>query len=226
MMKIKKTGTASLFLALAAMLSSTALFAQSRSEKIRVPADALKPVYSKEYFDDNLKDFKTWLKSLSELPPTGAEFQKRAQEFGEASDSRVSLQLRNMRLLATNPDLEEVTKLPRSWYFRIYNAALPLQTAVKILAGTKVVCVEQKYQLAKKMWEDAVEETLAILEKPPKKLSAEALSAIAAKNKERREKEYIKWYREKQAEEQRKAKEKAAGKTKKGDKPKKKETEE
>jgi hypothetical protein len=87
--------------------------------------------------------------------------------------------------------------------------------------------VERNYQAAKRAWEDAVEETLAVLDKPPKKLSKEALEPIIAKNRERRRKEYIKLYRMKQAAEAQKAKEKeaAAGK-KKGDKPKKKSKEE
>ena len=216
-------------LLLTAFLLPGTILAQGgkKDDEIRVPAEALRPPYTKSHFDDELKNFKTWLESIGQLPATGEEFKRRAQEFSEASETHISLQLRNMRSIATNPDLEEVTKLPRSWYGQIYNAALPLQSAVKILNGIKVVCVEQKYQAAKKEWTAAVEETLAVIDKPPKKLSKEALEPIIAKNRERRKKEYIKWYKAKQAAELKKAKEEAA-KKKSGGKPKKKskETEE
>lgn len=215
-------------LLLTALLTPGILSAQQKGsgkkEEIRVPAEALVPHFQADYFSEHLKDFRKWLKSI-ELPASGAEFQKRAADFDAASSGNVRIHLVYLRnLVATHPDLEEVTKIPRSWYGQIYNAALPLQSASEGLDSIKNLCVERQYQAAKKAWEEAAEETLAVLDKPPKKLSKEALEVIAAKNRERRRKEYIKWYREKQAEELRKAKEKAASGGKK--KKKNKETEE
>ena len=208
-MKIKEKGaTALLFMVLlTALLSGPALFAQgSKNENIRVPSEALKPAYAKDYFDGGMKNFKVWLESLAQLPAGGEEFKRRAREFGEISPSSVSLQLMNMRSIATNPDLEEVTKLPRSWYAQIYNSALRLQSAERTLVGMKVFCVEEDYQKARRVWVSAVAETLSIIAKPPKKLSAEKLEVIAAENRERRKKEYIQQYKAKLA------KEKSAGK--------------
>ena len=201
-MKIKGNSPSSLlFLIMAVMLSGSALFAQSsKKEDIRVPPEALKPAWTKDYFDDNLKNFKVWLASLAQLPAGGGEFKRRAREFGEISPSSVSLQLMNMRSIATNPDLEEVTKLPRSWYAQIYNAALPLQTAARTLVGMKVFCVEEDYQKARRIWINAVAETLALIDNPPKKLSKKKLDEIAAKNRERRKREYIKMYKARQSE--------------------------
>lgn len=218
-------------LLLTALLTPELLSAQQKGsgkkEEIRVPSEALAPHFQAEFFSAQLKDLRKTLKS-TELPATGAEFQKRADEFSAISSGKIRTRLVYLRdLIAMHPDVEEVTKLPRSWYGQIYNAALPLQDASEALDSVKDLCVERKYQAAKNAWEQAVEETLAILEKPPKKLSKEALEPIVAKNRERRRKEYIKWYRVKQAEEQQKAKEKAAaGGRKKGDKPKKKSKEE
>ncbi len=218
-------------LLLTALLTPGILSAQQKGsgkkEEIRVPSEALLPHFQAEFFSGQLKELRKTLKSI-ELPATGAEFQKRADDFSSISSGKIRTRLVYLRdLIATHPDVEEVTKLPRSWYGQIYNAALPLQSAAEGLDSIKDLCVERNYQAAKRAWEDAVEETLAVLDKPPKKLSKEALEPIIAKNRERRRKEYIKLYRMKQAAEAQKAKEKeaAAGK-KKGDKPKKKSKEE
>lgn len=223
---MKNDGKTLLFpLLLAAfLLTPGILSAQQRGagkrEDIRVPSGALVPFYTPDYFSGKLKKFKTWLEAV-QLPPSGAEFKKRAKEFSVISDGNVRTKLLDMRGLAMEPDLEEVTKLPRSWYAQIYNAARPLQVAAEALNENKIVVEERRYQTAKKVWNETVENVLAVLEKPPKKLSREELEIIAAKNRDRRRKEYIKWYRAKQAEEQKKAREKAAGK-KMTDKPKKK----
>ena len=217
-MKINRSGIVLLLIVLPAILPNTALFAQGsgRSEEIRVPSEALRPYYKPEDFSGKLKEFRNWLEAI-QLPASGAEFQKRAKDFDNITIGDVRTKLMSLRDLATDPDLEEVSRLPRSWYEKIFNAALPLQSSVETLNGIKILCEERNYQAAKRAWERAAAETLAIMSKPPKKLSSEDLSAIAAKNRERRRKEYIKWYREKQAEELRKAKEKAAsgGKKKK-----------
>ena len=227
-MKINRKNLLPFFL-LTAFLLTGAVLAQGGKDEIRVPSEALRPYYTPEDFSGKLKKFRNWLESI-QLPASGAEFQRRAKDFDNITIGDVQTQLMSLRSLATDPDLEEVTRLPRSWYGQIYNAALSLLNSAETLNGIKILCEERNYRTAKKIWEEAVEETLAVLDKPPKKLSKEALEPIIAKNRERRRKEYIKWYREKQAEELRKAKEKAAagGKTKKGDKPKKKskETEE
>ena len=214
-------------LLLTALLTPGILSAQQKGsgkkEEIRVPFAALEPFYAADYFSGELKNFRKWLKSV-ELPATGEEFKRRVADFDATSSGNVQIQLMNLRDLAMDPDLEEVTKLPRSWYSQIYNAALPLQKASEVLINVRTFCEERQYRAAKKIWEDAVEETLAVLDKPPKKLSKEALEPIVAKNRERRRKEYIKWYRMKQAEDLKKAKEKAASGGKK--KKKNKETEE
>lgn len=204
---------------LAAMLSGSALLAQgSRKDEIRIPSEALKPAYSKTYFEENLQNFKTWLEAASQLPPTGEEFKRRAREFDDISVGTVSLQLTNMRSIATNPDLEESTRLPRSWYAQMYNAALPMQSAAEILNSAKFFCEEKSYQKAKRIWVNAIGETLSVMENQPKKISKEEWERICAANRERRRKDYIKQYKAKQAEELRKAREKAAGR--KTDRPK------
>lgn len=228
-MKIDRTFVFASLL-MAALLTPELLSAQQKGsgkkEEIRVPSEAMMSPFSSEYFSDELKKFKTWLKS-TQLPETEEDFRRDVAFQDALSETNVNLRLVTILSLATNPDLEEVTKLPKSWFGRIYNTALPLQNAARALFDAKVQNAERKYQAAKNAWEQAVEETLAVLNKPPKKLSTEELSVISAKNRERRRKEYIKWYRVKQAEEQQKAKEKAAaGGRKKGDKPKKKSKEE
>lgn len=221
---MKTDGRILLFLLLLAafLLTPGMLSAQRRGsgkrEEIRIPPQALEPAWTKEYFDDNLKNFKVWLESLAQLPPTGAELKSRAGDFKELSASSVQVHLAGMQNLAANPDLEEVTRLPRSWYARIYNAALPLQTLVETLNSVKVFGSSQNYASTKGAWEKAVAEALELLGKPPKKLSREELEVIKAQNRERRKKEYIKSYRAKQAEERKKAREGAAGK-KKSEKP-------
>lgn len=224
-MKINRKNLLPFFL-LTAFLLPGAVLAQGGKDEIRVPSEALRPYYTPEDFSGKLKKFRNWLESI-QLPASGAEFQRRAKDFDNITIGDVQTQLMSLRSLATDPDLEEVTRLPRSWYGQIYNAALPLLNSAETLNGIKILCEERNYRTAKKIWEEAVEETLAVLDKPPKKLSKEALEPIIAKNRERRRKEYIKWYRMKQAEDLKKAKEKAAsGGKKKGDKPKKKSKEE
>lgn len=216
-----------LFLLLFSVFLPGMILAQgSRKEDIRVPAEALVAHIPPKLFTDELKAFKEWLGSV-ELPPTAAEYQRRASDFSATSPGSIQEKLTRFRSVATNPDLEEVTKLPRTWYKQIFNAALPLQSVAETLNSQKTIPVERQYQAAKKVWTAAVEETLAVIDKPPKKLSKEALEPIIAKNRERRKKEYIKWYKAKQAAELKKAKEEAA-KKKSGGKPKKKskETEE
>ena len=90
---------------LTALLSGPALFAQgSKNENIRVPSEALKPAYTKEYFDNNLKDFKAWLESLEQLPDScvaaAAELQKDRDIYtskGVFSDSIIDYLERYLR---------------------------------------------------------------------------------------------------------------------------------
>lgn len=208
----RSTFTLLFLIILTGLLPGTPLMAQnSKRDEVRVPSEALKTAYTKEYFDGELKNFKAWLETAL-LPATGAEFRRQAKEYGDISIGRISLRLSNLRSLATNPDLEEVTRLPRSWYARIYNAALPMQSVVKVLTSVKASPDEKSYQAARRTWDAAVEETLDIIGKQPKKISKEEWEIVCAKNRERRKKEYIKWYRAKQVEDLKKAKEKAAGK--------------
>ena len=228
---MKTDGRSLLFplLAAALLLTPEILSAQQRGsgrkEEIRVPSAALKPFHTADFFSGEVKKFKDFLESL-ELPPTLAEFQQKASDYDSMTGNEIRTRLANFRVIVLHPDLEEVTRLSRNWYGQVYNAALPLQTIVLPLNNMLESEDGRSYQAVKKILDDAKAETLALLKKP-KKLSGEELEIIAAKNRERRKKEFVKWYRAKQAEELKKAREKAAGK-KKSDKPKKKprETEE
>lgn len=217
-MKTENSGTFFLLLVLTVLLSGSALFAQnSKKEEIRIPSAALKPFHNEAFFSDEVKKFKTWLESL-ELPPSLEEFQKKPSDFEPLISNEFQTRLTYLRSVALHPDLEEVTRISRNWYGRLYNAALPIQKVSHTLNNMTESGNEQRYQAVKKILDDAKAEALAILKKP-QKLSREELEVIAAKNRERRRKEYIKWYRAKQAQDLKKAREKAAGK-KKSDKQK------
>lgn len=208
------------FLLAALLLMPGTLSAQRRGsgkrEEIRIPAAALRPFHTEDFFSDEVKAFKTCLESL-ELPPSLAEFQRRADDFAPVIGNEFRVRFMNFRSIALHPDVEEVTRISRSWYERVLDAAQPILTVAPSLNNMMESSDDRRYQAVKKVLENAKAETLALLKKQ-KKLSKEELEIIAGKNRERRKKEYIKWYRAKQAEEQKKAREGAAGK-KKSEKP-------
>lgn len=201
---------------------------RKEKEDIRVPKEVLVCPRTAADFEMKMKEYFDWLDSFR-FPHSAAAMSKEYPACKEIHPGAIKEKLYMMKAVATDPDLEEATRLPRTWYMKIYNAALELVKASEILRGVYSVPNEKRFLAAKQQYIAAISQQKKIYADPPKKIAKEAYEEICKQNKARRKKDYIVWYKKQQAEAAKKyqaATDKASAKKKPKKKPAAEETEE
>lgn len=171
-----------------------------KKKEPEMPKELLYPQVQPQYFEEQLDKFvKEWICKF-QFPANAKSFKANFRDCQHLTPGAIQQGLLGFRNIAMHPDLEEVTRLPRSWYIEIFNAALPLEQASKKLLNVSLIPSEQKFQESKAMFIAAATKVLAIYEKKPKKIAKEKYEEICAKNKARRKKEWLENYKKQQAE--------------------------
>jgi hypothetical protein len=177
-----------------------------RAKEPEVPKMALLPKVSKTHFEQNVNKFLDWVDSLHDAPATVREYSVNPRKYKFMSPSEIKQKVLGFRSLIQHPDLEEVTGHSRNWYIRIYNAALPMIQASDVIYGMRSMPSAQKYNSALASLHKSMNAVLDASETKPQRLSREQLIRITNQNRERRKKEWLKWY---YADQKRKAQEAA-----------------
>lgn len=165
-----------------------------RAKEPEVPKMALLPKVSKTHFEQNVNKFLDWVDSLHDAPATVREYGVNPRKYKFMSPSEIKQKVLGFRSLIQHPDLEEVTGYSRNWYIRIYNAALPMIQASDVIYGMRSMPSAQKYNSALALLHKSMNAVLDASETKPQRLTRDQLIQITNKNRERRKKEWLKWY--------------------------------
>lgn len=172
---------------------------KKKKDEIRIPKEVLVCPKTAADFEMKMKEYFDWLDSFR-FPRSAAAMSKEYPACKEIHPGAVREKLFAIKAVATDPDLEEATRLPRTWYMEIYNASLDLVKASEVLRGVYSVPNEKRFQSAKQRYVAAISQQKDIFARPPKKIAKETYEEICKQNKARRKKEYILWYKKQQAE--------------------------
>ena len=189
-----------------------------KNKEPEVPKLALLPNVSKTHFEKQTDKYLDWVDSLADAPATVREYTSNLRKYQHMSPGVIKQHVLEFKALAQHPDLEEVMQHSRSWYFKMYNASLPLIQASELIHGMRSMPVPQKYISARAMLHKAMNNILDISETKPQRLTRDQLIQITNKNRERRKKEWLKWYYADQKRKAQEAKKAPAVKDKKNNK--------
>lgn len=174
-------------------------YGQNRGRKKQklpeVPKSALLPSVSKTHFEKNVNAYLDWVDSLVDAPANVRQYGVNPRRYKFMSPSVIRQKILEYRSLIQHPDFEEVMEQSRGWYYRIYNASLPLVKAADEIHSMRSVPSQQKYVAARSRMHQAMNAVLDISEKTkPEKLPRKELAAIIKRNQERRRIAWLKWY--------------------------------
>ena len=164
-----------------------------KSKVPEVPKTALLPAVSTTYFEKEVKDFVDHWSKLP-FPNSAKAYRANATKSPELSSGKIRQRIIAFRHVVQHPDLEEVMKQHRGWYFDLYNASLPLVKAADMLYDLRAFPSEQKYQQVRKIFVNVIADLNEIYDEKPEKLPREELRKITKQNQERRKNEWLKKY--------------------------------